>query len=142
MSWIDSLPESIPPEARAEALEAEASLKGAGASLLVDMGLATAEVVLLAQARFYQRPYVHLSTYERDPEVEDLMPLPQQQRLRAVPLFKVEERLYLAVTDPEKLETLDLVARLVGCDVEPVLALDGHIETVLASRFVQRRKPP
>jgi type IV pilus assembly protein PilB len=84
-----------------------------------------------AASLHYNCPVLSLRRYQPDPETVRLLSEQQARRVRSVPLFRVGNRLYLAVSDPENLQNQDFVAQLTGYVVEPVLALSKDIDEAL-----------
>lgn len=48
-------------------------------------------------------------------------------RLKALPMFKVRDRLTVAMGEPQSLPSIDRLRHLTGCNIRPVLALEANI---------------
>lgn len=62
-----------------------------------------------------------------DPAVARLIDREESERLKALPMFKVRNRLIVAMAEPENLPAIDRLAALTGCEIRPVLALESNI---------------
>ncbi|MBN9416274.1 MAG: type II/IV secretion system protein [Candidatus Eremiobacteraeota bacterium] len=99
--------------------------------MVLDRKWATECEAFQAASLHYNCPVLSLRRYQPDPEAVRLLSEQQARRVRSVPLFRVGNRLYLAVADPENLQNQDFVAQLTGCVIEPVLALSKDIDEAL-----------
>ena len=88
-------------------------------------------LLLDAVSRHYECPALALRRFHPDPSCVHLLSEEQARRIRAIPLFRVGQHLYLAVSDPHNLQTQDFVAKITGLVVEPVFALRKDIEEAL-----------
>jgi type IV pilus assembly protein PilB len=62
-----------------------------------------------------------------DPTLLELIGEEESRRLRVMPMFKVHERLTVAMAEPQALPTIDALRRMTGCRIHPVLALEHNI---------------
>jgi len=99
--------------------------------LVLDRKWASESEAFQAASIHYKCPVLSLRRYQPDPETVRLLSEQQERRVRSIPLFRVGNRLYLAVSDPENLQAQDFVAQLTGCIVEPVLVLAKDIDDAL-----------
>ena len=51
----------------------------------------------------------------------------EAERLKVLPMFKVRGRLIVAMAEPQNLPAIDRLAASTGCQIQPVLALEGNI---------------
>ena len=84
-----------------------------------------------AASQHYNCPVLSLRRYQPDVETVRLLTEQQARRVRSLPLFRVGNHLYLAVSDPENLQNQDFVAQLTGYVIEPILALSKEIDEAL-----------
>ncbi len=82
-------------------------------------------------AEHFQVPFVELAYYQPDPAVLGLLAEDDLRRLGVMPLFRIQQQLYVAISRPEDLSIQDQVARLSGLMFEPVLCLHRDIEDAL-----------
>jgi len=68
-----------------------------------------------------------------DPAVTKLIDREEARRMRALPLFKVDNRLTVAMVEPQRLPLIDRLASLTGCEINPVLVLESNL-----SEFAER----
>jgi len=62
-----------------------------------------------------------------DPKAVQCIDREEAQRLKVLPLFLVDGRLTVAMAEPQSLPTIDRLAQLTGCQINPVLALESNI---------------
>ncbi len=89
------------------------------------------DALLRAASEYFRVPWLQLSRYQPDPEAVSLLSEEQARRLRLVPLFRLQDHLYVAVGNPQNLQVQDFVAKLTGLVVEPIFALPKDIEDAL-----------
>ena len=89
---------------------------------LIEKNWCSAEEILRVESLYYQCPSLSLRRYQPDLNVVRLLTEQQARRVRAIPLFRVNDHLYLATSDPENLQAQDFVAQLTGLVVEPVVS--------------------
>ncbi|MBN1488382.1 MAG: type II/IV secretion system protein, partial [Phycisphaerae bacterium] len=61
-----------------------------------------------------------------DPAVTNLIDREEAKRLRVLPLFKVRDRLTVAMVEPQRLPVIDRLAAESGCTINPVLVLEKN----------------
>lgn len=61
-----------------------------------------------------------------DPAITLLVDREESRRLRCLPLFKVNNRLTVAMVEPQHLPAIDRLASLTGCEINPVLVMDQN----------------
>lgn len=124
LSWYDSL--NLDEEQRQLLQRSSEPLE-----LVLDRKWASESEAFQAASLHYNCPVLSLRRYQPDPDAVRLLSEQQARRVRSVPLFRVGNRLYLAVSDPENLQAQDFVAQLTGCVIEPVLVLAKEIDDAL-----------
>ena len=72
-----------------------------------------------------------------DPKVARLLQREEAERLGVMPMFLVRGRLTVAMSEPQSLPTIDRLAKLLGCEVNPVLALESNIAEFSAKYLSQ-----
>jgi type IV pilus assembly protein PilB len=95
--------------------------------LLIEMGVLSGTAMLSALSRHLGVKSVSLRHGLIDPAAARLIDREEAERLGVLPLFKVEGMLTVAMIEPQLLPTIDRVAALTGCQVNPVLALERNI---------------
>ncbi|MBI1338248.1 MAG: type II secretion system protein GspE [Phycisphaera sp.] len=96
--------------------------------LLVTQGLLTGEVIVRALAKRMGIKGVHLRHGLIDPAVVKFIEEDEARRLGIVPMFKVRDRLTVAMAQPQDLPSLDRLRQATGCHINPVLALRSNID--------------
>ena len=124
LSWLERL--NLSDEQREQLKQAAEPLE-----MVLDRKWATETEAFLAASLHYNCPVLSLRRYQPDPDAVRLLSEQQARRVRSVPLFRVGNRLYLAVTDPENLQNQDFVAQLTGLVIEPIMALSKDIDDAL-----------
>jgi type IV pilus assembly protein PilB len=98
--------------------------------VLIEQGLITERDVLGALTAQLSIPDVKLRPGVFDPAVSHLLELRDIKRLKVFPLFKVNDELTLATTNPQNVPCLREVENLTRCSVRPVLARQEDIVAV------------
>ena len=115
----------------AEQLEqALAAQKQSGTMLgetLIELGMMSRTALVEALARRLGVPGVYLRHGLIDPATAKLIEREEAERLGVLPLFKVRDRLIVAMTDPQNLPAIDRLAAMTGCEVRPILAMQNNI---------------
>ena len=95
--------------------------------LLIDLNLLAPNALLSALAKQLGVKHCQLRHGLIDPNIARLLDRDEAKRLKALPLFKVGDRLTVAMTEPQSLPTIDRLSSLTGCQINPVLALENNI---------------
>ncbi len=111
-----------------EALSKQTSTGGMLGSTLIDIGAMTSTALVNALAKRLMVKGCVLRHGLIDPKVAKCVPKDEAERLRVLPLFRVNNELTTAMVDPQSLPTIDRIQNLTGCKVRPILALDANIE--------------
>ncbi len=138
MSWLESLKDTYPEDQLKAAATAEEKTRK-GAEHLIACGHGTVEV-LTAKARHFGVPFVLPERYEHSEEALSMVSEELMRRHRVLPLFCLDERLYVATADPLDLDTLEYLSKRVGLSVEPVVALGSEIERQLNRIFLSHAR--
>ena len=97
---------------------------GSLAEAIRDEGYALAEGIARSLARRHSLPFVDLQEDRISPDAAELVPLRTLQRVVAIPVSRVDQRLRVAIADPSNIHGID----------ELRLATKYHVELVVASR--------
>ena len=95
--------------------------------LLIDLKLLSSNALISALAKQLHVKGCQLRHGLIDPNVARLLEHEEATRLKALPLFKVGNRLTVAMAEPQSLPTIDRLSLLTGCEINPVLALENNI---------------
>ena len=77
-------------------------------------------------------PSVRLRDGIIDPKAVRLLPKSKAESLNAIVLFKVRNKLTVAMGEPDNLQKIDEIERLTGFEVQPVFTLSTSIEKMLS----------
>jgi len=117
----------ITADERDEALARQARTGRRLGEVLVEMELLEEADVARALAERAGFPFVKLRPGLVDRALADLLPRESAELHEVLPMFRVRGRLFLAVTDPHRVYVFDVVRRLTGLEVEPVVALRADV---------------
>jgi len=99
--------------------------------ILVELGHCTQAQLIAALADAYGIPFVQLTPKFVDPDTIRLLPRDFINDRNVLPLFKVDDVLTVAVTEPSDLLLVDEIRQLVDCNVQIVAALPEAIKNTL-----------
>ncbi len=110
--------------------EALAAQKGSGRFLgetLVEQGFITPAVLVGALAKRLGIKGCQLRHGLIDPTLLKAIGAEEAERLKVIPMFRVRNTMTVAMAEPQSLPTIDRLASLTGCRIQPVLALEDNI---------------
>ncbi len=110
---------------------------GSLAEALRDDGYAVAEGIARSLARQHDVPFLDLQEERVSPDAAELVPLSTLQRVVAVPVSRVDQRLRIAVADPGNIHGIDELRLATKYDVEVVVATREDILAELDRRARQ-----
>ena len=99
--------------------------------ILVELGIVERETVKRALANQLGIPYVSLRKFDVDPKVADLIDRKVARKHLAVPISRSGNALVVAMEDPGKWETRQLLGVLTGLKIEPAMAAEEDIHAAL-----------
>jgi type IV pilus assembly protein PilB len=99
--------------------------------VLRKLDLCGEEDVMQALAGAYGVPFARVSPRIADPKVMDVLPREFLERHNVLPLFKVRNRLTLALNEPANVFLLEEIGRITGCEVLVVCAVTKDIKATL-----------
>ena len=110
--------------------------KSSGNALLLGevlrkLNLCSEEDVMQSLANAYGVPFAKVSPRIADPRVMDVLPRDFLERHTVLPLFKIRDRLTLAVNEPANVFLMEEIGRLTGCEVLVVAAVAKDIKATL-----------
>ncbi len=111
--------------------EALAAQKRTGSKLgetLVELGILSHAALVKTLAVKLGVPGTYLRHGLIDPAVAKMIDRDEAERLCALPMFCVRNRLVVAMAEPQNLPAIDRLAALTKCTIEPVLALESNIK--------------
>ena len=96
--------------------------------------------VTQAKAAQFGAEVVHLSTLKIEDDVIALVSRDIARKYRAVPVFKTENKVGMAIADPSDLNTLDSLTHLLHAEIEPRVASEQDIEAALTKYYGGEKK--
>jgi len=102
---------------------------------LVDQQIATKSDILKALANQFGMEFISLAGMDINQEVIDLVPGEVAQRYKVVPVYRNENTITVALSDPLDVETLDSLRYVLRCGVEGVVTTPEEIEAALRQYY-------
>ena len=99
---------------------------------LLEMGLVEEEMLVLFLSQQLNVQAVRLRSGLVDPAIVRILPRAKAEAFSALALFRVRDKLTVAMAEPTNLRQIDEIERTTGLRVNPVLALRSGIERMLA----------
>ncbi|MEW5702605.1 MAG: ATPase, T2SS/T4P/T4SS family [Candidatus Zixiibacteriota bacterium] len=125
----------ITPEQLSEALEEQKRTGRRLGDILVAQGrISSTDLVDILSERL-GLPKITIRGLTADPEVVNIIPLPTAKRHRVVPLFKIKNRLTVAMADPLDMVAIDEVRYKTGLLVNRVVATPEDIDAAIAQFY-------
>ena len=94
---------------------------------LIDSGFLSEETLIKFLEDKLHTPFVNLDDYQLDTRCLKFISYSDARRYKIVPLFKIENTLTVAMSDPRNLFAIDKVMESAECEIEPVLASEDSI---------------
>lgn len=94
---------------------------------LINSGIIEEEKLLKFLETKLHIPYVNLDDYSPDPKCFSFIAFTDARRYRMIPLFKIEDVLTVAMSDPLDLFAIDKIIETAECSIEPVIASEVSI---------------
>lgn len=102
---------------------------------LVENGFVKEQDFLRVLARQFNLALLDLSEVEIQAEVLEKVPEEICRRYKIIPLFALGDEVTVAVSDPTQIESIDIVARYVKAQVQPVLASETQVLQAVTAKF-------
>ena len=103
--------------------------------VVVKDGVLSANELLGLLATHANLPPVNLEKIHIKDEVRDKIPEDVAHQCKVLPIEKIGDYLTIAVANPFDILKLDDIRIITGCELRPVVALEGQIEATLQSVF-------
>ncbi|MBI4581248.1 MAG: Flp pilus assembly complex ATPase component TadA [Planctomycetes bacterium] len=120
------------------ALKLQRQDKGRLGETLIEMGVLTAQDLMDVLASRLGVKGCVLRHGLVDPAVVKIIDREEAKRLRALPLFKVNQRLTVAMVEPQHLPAIDRLASLTRCEINPVLVTEQNY-TEFSERYLNEQ---
>jgi len=99
--------------------------------ILIRLGFVTEEQLVSFIGEKMHVPYVNIKNYTIDRQVLERIPEKIARRYKIIPLFKIEDVLTVAMSDPLDIISIDDISRVAGCKVEAVIASSESINVAI-----------
>jgi type IV pilus assembly protein PilB len=99
--------------------------------LLVELSYCTENQIASALAETYGVPYAQINPKICDSNILDILPREFLEKHMVLPLFKVHDRLTVAVSEPTNVFLIDEIERISNCKVQVVCATSKDIQATL-----------
>jgi len=94
---------------------------------LINSGILTEETLLKFLEAKLHIPYVDLEDYTLDEKCLKFINFSDARRYKIIPLFKIEDTLTVAMSDPLDLFAIDKIVETAECSIEPVISSETAI---------------
>ncbi len=98
---------------------------------LVEMKLVTEADVVAVLAEKAGLPFARLRKGLVDPKIVSVLAREKAEAYLALPLFRLHDTLVVAISDPNKIFVLDVIRKLTGCEIRPVVAPADDIRQMI-----------
>lgn len=95
--------------------------------VLVNTGLISEERLLKYLESKLHLPSISLSTYTIDEKCLSCISATDARKYKMIPLFKLEDTLNVAMSDPRDLFAIEKVVEKIGCEIEPVIVSEASV---------------
>lgn len=95
--------------------------------VLISRGLITEDTLLKFLASKLHFPSTTLSTYIIDEKCLKFISAQEARKYKMIPLFKIEDSLSVAMSDPLDLFAIDKIVEKIGCEIEPVIVSETSL---------------
>jgi type IV pilus assembly protein PilB len=128
----------ITPEQLEEALRRQREGGQRLGEILVAMKAVTEEDVARALADRAGFPFARLRKGLVDPRVVDRVPREKAELYEVLPLFRIHDRLAVALSDPHRVHVIDTLRKLTGCQILPVVSPAEDIRRMIAESYADK----
>jgi type IV pilus assembly protein PilB len=91
-------------------------------------------------SHYYRLPSLDLEYYYPDREAAGKITEDIARRFLIVPLFQLDEKLYVALKDPDNLTVQNYIRQLTGLEVEPVLSVETDLNSSINRIYVTKEE--
>jgi len=117
------------------ALQKQRESGGKLGQILIDMKLVTPDTIAESLSHQLGIPHVWLRPGLIDPQVVKLIPKEKAKLYQVIPMFKIYNKLTLAMTDPYAMYVIDDLEKITGCSIQPVICRSTDIKDFIAQYY-------
>jgi type IV pilus assembly protein PilB len=103
--------------------------------IIINKELASPKVVYQCLAEYLNLPFIELEDYDIDPSVLEIIPAELVYKHKVLPVFKIEDTLTVAMTNPGDVHIIDTLRRETGHEIEPAVSLEEDLRQALDKYF-------
>ncbi len=103
--------------------------------VLIEQGTLSEAAILTVLASQFGMDMMSLENFEIPPEIRDMLTVDTARRYKVVPLFKTDDTLTVAMSDPLAFDTLDSLRYLLKLNVEGVVATREDMRVALDKHY-------
>ena len=96
--------------------------------------------VTQAKAAQFGAEVVNLGALKIEDDIIAIIPRHIAKKYRAIPLFKTDNRVAVAIADPSDINTIDSLTHLLGGEIDPKVASEPEIEAALNKYYGAEKK--
>lgn len=137
-SWLDFIKNKIDPDIMEKAIKEEVEGRDI-ATFLLDNKVSRKDV-LSAMSNYYKLPSLDLEYYHPDRDATGKITEDVARRFLIVPLFQLDDKLYVALKDPDNLTTQDYIRQMTGLEVEPVLSVEPDLNMAINRIYLTKEE--
>ncbi len=100
-------------------------------TIIIHKGLVNKKAVYSCLAEYLNIPFIELCDYTIDSLVLELVPKDLAFQYKAIPVFKIEDSLTIAMAEPGDVQIIDTLHRETGYKIEPAVAVEEEIQDAL-----------
>ena len=119
-----------------QARESAVERGGSGVDILVEDGVLSEDDILANLAGLFGMEFVSLQDVDIPVEIRALIPIETARRYNVIPVYRTDDALTVALSDPLDFDTLDSLRYLLKTPVEGVVARPSEIKAVLDRYYV------
>ncbi|MFQ5631984.1 MAG: hypothetical protein ACE5I1_24705, partial [bacterium] len=98
---------------------------------LIELGFISERKMIQALSEQLGVQYVNLPSYRLDEDALELVPPEMARNLLALPLFRIQNRLTVAMSNPLDIFAIDALTRATKMKIEPVVSFEQEIKSAL-----------
>lgn len=118
-----------------EALERHEETDRRLGDILTELGFTTDEIIMKSLSHQLGVPYVNLADVEIDPYIIKGIPGFIARRHKLIPLARENNALTVAMADPMDILAIDEIQRVIGYEINPVIASEGEIRKAMEKYY-------
>lgn len=109
--------------------------------ILIEKTTLTEKDIALVLAERAGFPFHRLTKGMVDPSIVGILPRAKAELYEVLPLFRIHNKLTLAICDPNKIFVIDTVHKITGCEIQPVISPKDDIFRMIEEAYEQREVP-